>query len=148
MFPGLYLLGTHERCTPGLAAEIALTSAALCSLEEARQMLANHGSLLNIKTIRDMVKRFAAHARVAQQSGDSEWVADQASVQGRRVVADVCVFARRSEDRRPAKGIADTKRIGVNPSFLSSISPTMRAAGKALLPFPGRHPGGTSCGSA
>ena len=35
MFPGLYLLGIHERCTPGLAAEIALTSAALCSLEEA-----------------------------------------------------------------------------------------------------------------
>ena len=86
MFPGLYLLGIHERCTPGLAAEIALTSAALCSLEEARQMLANHGSLLNIKTIRDVVKRFAARARVAQQSGDSEWVADQASVQGRRVV--------------------------------------------------------------
>ncbi len=30
-------------------------------------MLDNHGSLLNIKTIRDVVKRFAARARVAQQ---------------------------------------------------------------------------------
>ena len=86
MYPGLCLLGIHDRCTPGLASEIAMTSAALCSLEEARQMLADHGSHLNIKTVRNVVKRFAARARVAQQLDDCEWSADQAAVQGRRVV--------------------------------------------------------------
>jgi hypothetical protein len=86
MYPGLYLLGIHDRCTPGLASEIAMASAALCSLEEAREMLTNHGSPLNIKTIRNVVKRFAARARVAQQSDDSEWEADQAAVKKRRVV--------------------------------------------------------------
>ena len=63
-----------------------MASVVLCSLEEARQMLADHGSYLNIKTVRNVVKRFAARARVAQQSDDSEWGADQAVVQGRRVV--------------------------------------------------------------
>lgn len=86
LYPGLLLLGIHDRCTPGLASEVAINSAALCSLEEARHMLANHGCHLNIKTIRQVVKRVAARARLAQQHDQSEWSADGDSVQGRNVV--------------------------------------------------------------
>ena len=86
VYPGLYLRGIHDRCTPGLASEIAIASAALCSLEEARHMLASHGCDLNIKTVRQVVKRFAARARLAQQHDQSEWRQDAASISGRRVV--------------------------------------------------------------
>lgn len=86
VYPGLYLLGIHDRCTPGLASEIAIASAALCSLEEARHMLASHGCDLNIKTVRQVVKRFAARARLAQQHDQSEWSQDAESISGRRVV--------------------------------------------------------------
>jgi hypothetical protein len=69
-----------------------------------------------------VVKRFAARARVAQQSSDWEWVPDQVSVQGRRVVVstDGGGLRIRKKKRGPATGIADTKRIGVNPSCLLS----------------------------
>lgn len=86
MYPGLFLLGIYDRCTPGLASEIAIASAALCSLEEARHMLANHGCTLNIKTIRQVVKRFAARARLTQQDDPSDWGLDDTSVEGRNVV--------------------------------------------------------------
>jgi hypothetical protein len=86
LYPGLYLLGIHDRCTPGLASEIAVASAALDSFEETRHMLANHGCMLKIKTIHHLVKRFAARAQLAQQDDRSDWSEDAASVQGRRVV--------------------------------------------------------------
>jgi hypothetical protein len=47
-YPGLILLGIHDRCTPALAAEVSLASAALCSLEEARHMLEKRGCRLDI----------------------------------------------------------------------------------------------------
>ncbi len=42
VYPGLMVLGIHERCTPGLAAEISLLVGMLGSLEEARQVCGNH----------------------------------------------------------------------------------------------------------
>ena len=86
LYPGLLLLGIHDHCTPGLAAEIAMASTALCSLEEARQMLATRGCVLNIKTIRTVVKRFAARARLAQSVDDQLGRDTRGTIEGRRVV--------------------------------------------------------------
>lgn len=122
MYPGLYLLGIHDRCTPGLASEIAMTSAALCSLEEARQMLADRGTHLNIKTVRNVVKRFAARARVAQQSEASEWDADQAAVQGRRVVVSTdggrLRIRKKKRGRKTRKGYSRYKTDWREPKLL------------------------------
>ena len=68
LYPELYLLGIHDHCTPLVASEIAQAAAALCSLEEARHMMESRGCLLNIKTVRNVTKRFAARARAGQKA--------------------------------------------------------------------------------
>ena len=85
-YPALCLLGIHDRCTPGLISEVSLLSAALCSLEEAKKMLDSRGISLNIKTIRNIVKRFAARARLAQENDVSLVNDDAETVKGRKVV--------------------------------------------------------------
>ena len=87
--PGLLLLGVHDRCTPLLASQVSLASAALCSLEEAKHMLGNQGCHLDIKTIRNMTKRFACRARLAQEQGNDLPTLENAAVKGRRVVVSV-----------------------------------------------------------
>ncbi len=67
LYPGLLVLGIHERCTPGLASEISMFAGMLGSLEEARQVLAERGVVLNIKTVRQIAYRFAERARMAQR---------------------------------------------------------------------------------
>ena len=67
LYPGWLALGIHERCTPGLAAEIRLLAGMLGSLEEAREVLAERGVELNIKTLRRIAYRFAERARTAQR---------------------------------------------------------------------------------
>jgi hypothetical protein len=67
LYPGLLVLGIHERCTPGLASEISMFAGMLGSLEEARQVLAERGIDLNIKTVRRIAYRFAERARTAQR---------------------------------------------------------------------------------
>jgi hypothetical protein len=86
VYPELYLLGIHDHCTPFLASEIAQASAALCSLEEARHMMASRGCLLNIKTVRNITKRFAARARLGQKSEQVIEVLRAEDLKGRRVV--------------------------------------------------------------
>ena len=82
LYPGLLVLGIHERCTPGLASEISLLAGMLGSLEEARQVLAERGIELNIKVVRRIAYRFAERARTAQRVLESDF---GAGVAGRRV---------------------------------------------------------------
>jgi len=83
LYAGLVLLGIHDRCTPTLGAEISLLAAMLGSLDEARDVLAQRGVSLDVKTLRLIAYRYAARARVAQQI---ESAALDDTVSGRRVV--------------------------------------------------------------
>jgi hypothetical protein len=83
LYAGLVLLGIYDRCTPALAAEISLLAAMLGSLDEARDVLAQRGVVLDIKTLRLISYRYAARARVVQQI---ESTALDDTVSGRRVV--------------------------------------------------------------
>lgn len=89
-YPGLVLLGIYDGCTPELASEISMASAALCSLKEAQDMLENRGCYLDIKTIRNIMKRFSVRARAYQQSCDYALMMDSESkAKGRRIVASI-----------------------------------------------------------
>ena len=83
VYPGLVLLGIHDRCTPGLTSDVSLLAAALSSLEEAGQVLASRGIHLDIKTIRSITYAFASSARLIQQ----ESALPMGETSGRRVVA-------------------------------------------------------------
>ena len=83
LYAGLVLLGINDRCTPALAAEVSLLAAMLGSLDEARDVLAQRGVELNIKTLRLIAYRYGARARAAQQIESTEF---DESVSGRRVV--------------------------------------------------------------
>ena len=86
LYPELYLLGIHDRCSPLLASEIAQSSAALCSLEEAKHMMGSRGCELDIKTVRNVAKRFAARARGGQKAEPVLEALRTETLQGRRVV--------------------------------------------------------------
>lgn len=86
LYPELYLLGIHDHCTPLLASEIAQSAAALCSLEEARHMMASRGCLLDIKTVRNVTKRFAARARGGQKAEPIVEALRAEALQGRSIV--------------------------------------------------------------
>jgi len=83
LYAGLVLLGIYDRCTPALAAEISLLAAMLGSLDEARDVLAQRGVTLDIKTLRLISYRYAARARVVQQMESTKF---DDTVSGRRVV--------------------------------------------------------------
>jgi hypothetical protein len=83
LYAGLVLLGIYERCTPALAAEVSLLAAMLGSLDEARDVLAQRGVALDIKTLRLIAYRYAARARLEQQIESTEL---DDTVSGRRVV--------------------------------------------------------------
>lgn len=83
LYAALVLLGIYDRCTPVLAAEISLSVAMLGSLDEARDVLAQRGVTLDIKTLRLISYRYAARARVVQQLESTEL---DETVSGRRVV--------------------------------------------------------------
>lgn len=87
-YPGLILLGIHDGCTPELASEISMACAALSSFEEAQHMLESRGCCLDIKTIRNIMKRFSARARISQEAGG---FIDAMKVDGngRRIVVSV-----------------------------------------------------------
>ena len=80
---GLLLLGIHDRCTSGFAAEVSLLSAMLGSLKEAQTVLLERGITIDIKTIRNITYRFAERARVTQQIKGMCFDDD---ITGRRVV--------------------------------------------------------------
>ena len=83
LYAGLVLLGIYDRCTPALAAEISLLAAMLGSLDEARDVLANRGVELDIKTVRLIAYRYGTRARLEQQIESTEL---DDNVSGRRVV--------------------------------------------------------------
>lgn len=85
-YPALYLLGIHDKCTPALASEVSMLSAALCSLEETTQMLHNRGCNLNIKTIRNIIKRYAVRARLSQEDNQTELFLEAKTITGRKIV--------------------------------------------------------------
>jgi hypothetical protein len=86
LYPELYLLGIHDHCTPLLASELAQCAAALCSLEEAKHMMESRGCCLDIKTVRNVTKRFAVRARGGQQAESIMKMLHTESLQGRKVV--------------------------------------------------------------
>ncbi len=65
IYPGLYLLGIHDHCSPGPASEISLMATVLSSFEEARQILNDRGLEIDSKTIREITLRFAKRAEAA-----------------------------------------------------------------------------------
>jgi len=83
VYAGLVLLGIYDRCTPALAAEVSLLAAMLGSLDEARDVLADRGVDLEIKTMRLIAYRYAARARLDHQI---ETTTFEDTVAGRRVV--------------------------------------------------------------
>ena len=83
LYPGLVILGIHDHCTPGLASEIAMTAAAMDSFEEAQANLSQQGIFLNVKTIQNIVYKYAQRARLMQKAGS---VVYDVSLRDRRVV--------------------------------------------------------------
>lgn len=89
LFPELYLLGIHQKCTPLLASQIALASTSLGSFEEAQHMLADRGCKLDIKTIIRVTKQLATYARMGHQGlplSSQENSAARDNLAGRTVV--------------------------------------------------------------
>jgi len=68
LYPALLFFGVYDHCSPLLLAEIAQSCVALGSMEEAQRLLAERGNHLDIKTIRNSVKRFARRARAGQKA--------------------------------------------------------------------------------
>jgi hypothetical protein len=62
-YPALECLGVFDRCSPALASRAAQTVALCGSFAEARYMLQLQGMELNVKTLANLVYRFAARAR-------------------------------------------------------------------------------------
>ncbi len=83
VYAGLVLLGIYDRCPPALAAEVSLLAAMLGSLDEAQAVLADRGIALDTKTVRLIAYRYAARARLEQQSNKAVF---EDTVAGRRVV--------------------------------------------------------------
>src|SRR5215470_3621012 len=83
VYAGLVVLGIYDRCTPALAAEVSLLAAMLGSLQEAQDVLANRGVVLDPKTVRTIAYRYAARARLEQQLDTAPF---EDTVAGRRVV--------------------------------------------------------------
>ena len=86
LYPELYLLGIHDHCTPLLASEIAQSAAALCSLKEAQHMMESHGRKLDIKTVRNVTKRFAARAREGRTAEPILAALRAETLKGRKIV--------------------------------------------------------------
>ena len=107
LYAALALLGIHDRCTPILAAMVSAWSALLSSFEEVRQVLCDHGTILDVKVIRKLAYRYAERARVVQQMGLLP-LNEEDNLQGRRVVISTDGGRTRLRERkqgpRTAKG--------------------------------------------
>ncbi len=84
VYAGLVLLGIHERCTPLLGSRVSMMSALLSSFQEAKQVLSEQGIGLGVKVIRNLAYRYAARARVVQQS-EAFCLEEELPSQGRRI---------------------------------------------------------------
>lgn len=88
MYPTLLFFGIYDHCSPLLLAEISQLCVALGSMEEGQRLLQERGVRLDIKTIRNSVKRFARRARSGQKVLSHMIFADE-KLKGRRVVISV-----------------------------------------------------------
>lgn len=84
VYAGLVLLGIHERCTPLVSARVSMMSALLSSFQEARQVLLDQGIDLGVKVVRKLSYRYAARARVVQQS-EAFCLGEELPIKGRRI---------------------------------------------------------------
>jgi hypothetical protein len=66
-YPGLFLLGIHDRLTPASASEISLLAVVLSSFQEARQILMMRGLDINVKRIREIANRYAQRADIVKR---------------------------------------------------------------------------------
>jgi len=83
-YPGLLLLGIHDKCTPALSSRASLFATAACSFEEAKRLMETlYGFSLGIKTIRMIAKRFAMRARMCFKEGEMPL---EEEFKGKRVV--------------------------------------------------------------
>jgi len=80
---GLLLLGVHDRCSPGLASEVAKLAAAMNSLEDAKVQLEQMGVKLSKKQIGEIAYAFSRRARLTQQT---QGMRVNGSLKGKRVV--------------------------------------------------------------
>ena len=85
VYAGLALLGIHDRCTPGLTSMVSAWAALLSSFEEVRQVLCDHGIVLDVKVIRKLAYHYAQRARAVQQASRIP-LTEGDSLDGRRVV--------------------------------------------------------------
>jgi hypothetical protein len=83
LYPGLFLLGVHDHCTPLLASEVSAMATILSSFQEARQVLEDRGLNLDIKTISTITQRYAQRAKIAQRGEEDSF---HETVAGCRVV--------------------------------------------------------------
>ena len=68
IYPGLFLLGIHDRLTPKLASEISSTAVIVGSYAEARQVMESNGIFLDIKRICNTCRRYAQRAKLSART--------------------------------------------------------------------------------
>jgi hypothetical protein len=85
VYAGLVILGIHERCTPVVSSRVSMLTALLSSFKETKQVLSDQGFELGVKVIRKLAYRYAARARVIQQS-EAFFLGEEVPANGRRVV--------------------------------------------------------------
>ena len=88
MYPGLLLLGIHERATPLLASLVSGWAALLCSFAEVRQVMLEQGIQLGEKVIRRLAYRYAERVRILQQAQTLP-LGENDTAQGRRIVVSI-----------------------------------------------------------
>jgi phage terminase Nu1 subunit (DNA packaging protein) len=86
IYPGLFLLGIHDRLTPKLASEISSTAVIVGSYAEARQVMKDRGISLDIKKICNICQRYAQRAKL---SARTEGYNFPGTLSGCRVVVSV-----------------------------------------------------------
>jgi hypothetical protein len=86
IYPGLFLLGIHDRLTPKLASEISSIAVIVGSYAEARQVMKGNGILLDIKKICNTCNRYAQRAKL---SARTEGYKFSETLSGGRVVISV-----------------------------------------------------------
>ena len=83
IYPGLFLLGIHDRLTPKLASEISSSAVLVGSYAETQQILKERNISIDIKSIRTICHRYAQRGKLAVQA---EGYSFSETLSGRRVV--------------------------------------------------------------
>jgi hypothetical protein len=65
LYPALFLLGIHDRCTPCLASEISCMATALGSFKETSQVLKDRGLEIGENTVKMITQRYAQRSKAA-----------------------------------------------------------------------------------